>query len=92
MREDRDNRAWGEQTVWLLQALGTYIGGVVVVVVAFRLEGDWVRFEREYMGKGAWRRRKMGVVEEEVVVVVDGVGVRDEKEEGFRRRCYELKG
>lgn len=91
MREDRANRAWGEQTLWLLEALGAYTGGVVVVV-AFRLEGDWVRFERDYMGKGAWRRRRMGVAAEEEVVVVDGVGERGEKEESVCRRCYELKG
>lgn len=84
-REDRDNGAWGEQTLGLLTTLGE-LGGRVVRVVGFRLEGDWGRFEREYVGVRGWRRRRR-------MVEVGGKGEGDEM--NYYTTCgklYELKG
>lgn len=84
-REDRDNRAWGEETVSLLEALR---GVRARVVVGFRWESDCERFEDEYVGVGGWRRVEGEGEGVDTDVDVDAAEV----EEGICRRSYSLQG
>lgn len=80
-RKDKDDWAWGGQTVRLLEVLtGGFEARRWRVVVDFRWEGDCVRFEDEYVGVRGWR---------EVGVGGEDVGGEDG---GMCRRSYELKG
>ncbi len=77
-REDKGDRAWGEQIVSLLDGLR---GNKARVVVKLRWQVDCQRFENEDLGMKGWRLRETG--EEDVDVVKRGTGMC--------RRPYELK-
>lgn len=79
VREDVEDRSWGEQTVGLLETLK---GSKIRVVEEFRWEIDCERFENEYVGVKGWRERERERAD------VDAVGA----EEGMCRKSYELIG
>ena len=75
-REDRHDRAWGDQTLCLLEALR---GVNATVVLELRWKIDCERFEEQYVGEQGWQIRS------------EREGEKWEAQEGMCWRSYELK-
>ena len=80
-RWDLSDRAWGPQTEELLAGLGVTIAASATVRLEMRWVADSERFEREYVGRGRWKR-----------VGEDSNSGSSDRDPGFRRTRYELCG